>query len=132
MIKVLIVLSVLMLTGCSNVSHIVEEQYVARETIDVSKNVSVSMATEDIIEEQPADYEYRREPDIELPDVYGFDKDEYGNYILTEEMLNGDRLPFNEDGQIDYIYCYDNNGNIVNPMPEFYENYPQYFTSNGG
>lgn len=132
MIKILVVLLVLVLTGCSNVSNIVEEQYVARETIDVSKNVSVSVVTENIIEEQPEDYEYRREPDIELPDVYGFEKDEYGNYVLTEDMLNGDRLPFNDDGQIDYIYCYDNNGNIVNPMPEFYENYPQYFTSNGG
>lgn len=132
MIKVLVVLSVLVLTGCSNVSNIVEKQYIAKETIDVSKNVSIGATIEETVEEQPADYEYRKEPNIELPDVYGFDKDEYGNYILTEEMLNGDRLPFNEYGQIDYIYCYDGNGNVVNPMPEFYENYPQYFTSNGG
>lgn len=132
MIKVLVILLVLALTGCSNVSDIVEDQYVARETIDVSKNVSIGITTEEIMKEQPADYEYRKEPDIELPDVYGFEKDEYGNYVLTEEMLNGDRLPFNDNGQIDYIYYYDSNSNVVNPMPEFYENYPQYFTSNGG
>lgn len=120
------------LTGCSNTSEIVEESFVIKETIDVSKNIMINDITQQVVEEQPVDYQYRREPDIELPDVYGFDKDEYGNYIITEEMLNGDRLPFNDNGQIDYIYYYDSNDNVINPMPEFYENYPQYFTSDGG
>lgn len=120
------------LTGCSNTSEIVEESFAVKETIDVSKNIMINDITQQVVEEQPVDYQYRREPDIELPDVYGFDKDEYGNYIITEEMLNGDRLPFNDNGQIDYIYYYDSNDNVINPMPEFYENYPQYFTSNGG
>lgn len=71
-------------------------------------------------------------PDIELPEVEGYEKDAYGNYIITEEMFEYGKLPVNEYGTIDYVMCYDENGILVNPMPYIYNNYLQYFNSYGG
>lgn len=71
-------------------------------------------------------------PDIELPDINGYEKDAYGNYIITEEMFESGKLPVNEYGIIDYVMCYDENGILVNPMPYIYNNYLQYFNSYGG
>lgn len=122
------------LCSCSNnAEYLNETQFRVLETIDVSKNIIGIQETESLyVTEEHSEYEYRREPDIELPDVSGFDKDAYGNYILSEEALTGERLPLNSNGQIDYIFYYDSNDNVVNPMPEYYENYPEYFTMNGG
>lgn len=71
-------------------------------------------------------------PNIELPEVEGYEKDAYGNYIITEEMFESGKLPVNEYGIIDYVMCYDENGILVNPMPYIYNNYLQYFNSYGG
>ena len=124
---------ILSMSGCNtNIPAFDETSYAVLETIDVSSNVGMAYTeTESEIEEHE-EFEYRREPDIDLPDVGGFDKDEYGNYILTEEALTGQYLPLNSEGQIDYIFYFDSNDNVVNPMPSYYENYPQYFTTNGG
>lgn len=72
-------------------------------------------------------------PEIDLPNVDGVSKDAYGNYVITKEMFDtGSNLPLNDDGYIDYIYYYDADGNVLNPFPELYNNYLDYFGLNGG
>lgn len=74
-----------------------------------------------------------RYPDIILDDYIDINKDAYGNYVLTEDMfLNVDVLPFNEEGYIDYIFYYDEEGNVLNPLPELYNKYLDYFGLSGG
>lgn len=73
-----------------------------------------------------------RYPDTELPDMEGFKKDAYGNYVITEQMFIDKVLPINKDGVIEYISYFDENGIMVNPMPTYYNNYLQYFASYGG
>lgn len=73
-----------------------------------------------------------RFPDIELPEIEGFKKDAYGNYVITEQMFADKMLPINNDGVIEYISYYDENGIMVNPMPSYYNNYLQYFANYGG
>lgn len=120
-----------------------EVQYSVRELSVVSPTYSYdeseagnvintnSETSESLYDElQSWDFRY---PDIELPDYDGIDKDVYGNYILTEEMLsNNDNLPFNEDGYIDYVFYYDSEGNILNPLSELYNRYLGYFGLSGG
>lgn len=72
-------------------------------------------------------------PDADLPDFSGINKDAYGNYIITEEMFEDDNLlPLNESGYIEYIYYYSEDGTLLNPMSELYNNYLDYFEQNGG
>lgn len=73
-----------------------------------------------------------RFPDIELPEIEGFKKDVYGNYVITEQMFADKILPINQDGVIEYISYYDENGIMVNPMPAYYNDYLQYFVNYGG
>lgn len=72
-------------------------------------------------------------PEVDLPNYDNISKDAYGNYVITAEMFeSGTGLPFNDDGYIDYIYYYDADGNVLNPLPELYNNYLDYFGLNGG
>ena len=73
-----------------------------------------------------------RNPDYDLPDIYGYEKDAYGNYIITEGMFSEKYLPLNNDGVIEYISYFDSNGIMVNPMPHYYNEYLQYFAVDGG
>lgn len=63
-----------------------------------------------------------------LLDINNIEKDTYGNYIITEEMFdNPDMLPVNDNGVVDYIYYYDDNGVLLNPLPELYTEHSEYF-----
>lgn len=73
-----------------------------------------------------------RYPDYDLPDIDGYEKDAYGNYIITEGMFSEKYLPLNDDGVIEYISYFDSNGIMVNPMPHYYNDYLQYFAVDGG
>lgn len=73
-----------------------------------------------------------RYPDYDLPDIDGYEKDAYGNYIITEDMFSEKYLPLNDDGVIEYISYFDSNGIMVNPMPHYYNDYLQYFAVDGG
>lgn len=113
------------LTGCLRKDYSNETEFSTLETIDVSNNV-INKTDETI------KYNYNLQSNKELPDIEGFNKDEYGNYIISEEDIKEDRLPLNDDGKVDYILYYDENGNILNPMPEYYERFPDIFIKNGG
>lgn len=73
-----------------------------------------------------------RYPDYDLPDIDGYEKDAYGNYIITEDMFSEKYLPLNDNGVIEYISYFDSNGIMVNPMPHYYNDYLQYFAVDGG
>lgn len=153
--KVLLILIVsMLLIGCSiNSSNatsnigidsndsIIEEDVETKEGQTRYVYEEPSLETNDVYNETYANVinEYTetvsyvdRYPDTELPDMEGFKKDAYGNYVITEQMFVDKVLPINKDGVIEYISYFDENGIMVNPMPTYYNNYLQYFASYGG
>lgn len=150
-VKYLIVLSVVLMfqiVGCSKVESIdqttlgtVKEDI--DETIEQTRYVyeEPSLETNEVFNETYAyvDSVYTetesyvsRYPDYDLPDIDGYEKDAYGNYIITEGMFSEKYLPLNDDGVIEYISYFDSNGIMVNPMPHYYNDYLQYFVVDGG
>lgn len=150
-VKYLIVLSVVLMfqiVGCSKVESIdqttlgtVKEDI--DETVEQTRYVyeEPSLETNEVFNETYAyvDSVYTetesyvsRYPDYDLPDIDGYEKDAYGNYIITEGMFSEKYLPLNDDGVIEYISYFDSNGIMVNPMPYYYNDYLQYFAVDGG
>lgn len=150
-VKYLIVLSVVLMfqiVGCSKVESIdqttletVKEDI--DETVEQTRYVyeEPSLETNEVFNETYAyvDSVYTetesyvsRYPDYDLPDIDGYEKDAYGNYIITEGMFSEKYLPLNDDGVIEYISYFDSNGIMVNPMPHYYNDYLQYFAVDGG
>lgn len=150
-VKYLIVLSVVLMfqiVGCSKVEPInqttlgtVKED--VDETVEQTRYVyeEPSLETNEVFNETYAyvDSVYTetesyvsRYPDYDLPDIDGYEKDAYGNYIITEGMFSEKYLPLNDDGVIEYISYFDSNGIMVNPMPHYYNDYLQYFVVDGG
>lgn len=150
-VKYLIVLSVVLMfqiVGCSKVESIdqttlgtVKEDI--DETVEQTRYVyeEPSLETNEVFNETYAyvDSVYTetesyvsRYPDYDLPDIDGYEKDAYGNYIITEGMFSEKYLPLNDDGVIEYISYFDSNGIMVNPMPHYYNDYLQYFVVDGG
>lgn len=150
-VKYLIVLSVVLMfqiVGCSKVESIdqttlgtVKEDI--DETVEQTRYVyeEPSLETNEVFNETYAyvDSVYTetesyvsRYPDYDLPDIDGYEKDAYGNYIITEGMFSEEYLPLNDDGVIEYISYFDSNGIMVNPMPHYYNDYLQYFAVDGG
>lgn len=150
-VKYLIVLSVVLMfqiVGCSKVESIdqttlgtVKEDI--DETVEQTRYVyeEPSLETNEVFNETYAyvDSVYTetesyvsRYPDYDLPDIDGYEKDAYGNYIITEGMFSENYLPLNDDGVIEYISYFDSNGIMVNPMPHYYNDYLQYFAVDGG
>lgn len=150
-VKYLIVLSVVLMfqiVGCSKVEPInqttlgtVKED--VDETVEQTRYVyeEPSLETNEVFNETYAyvDSVYTetesyvsRYPDYDLPDIDGYEKDAYGNYIITEGMFSEKYLPLNDDGVIEYISYFDSNGIMVNPMPHYYNDYLQYFAVDGG
>lgn len=150
-VKYLIVLSVVLMfqiVGCSKVESIdqttlgtVKEDI--DETVEQTRYVyeEPSLETNEVFNETYAyvDSVYTeteayvsRYPNYDLPDIDGYEKDAYGNYIITEGMFSEKYLPLNDDGVIEYISYFDNNGIMVNPMPHYYNDYLQYFVVDGG
>ena len=150
-VKYLIVLSVVLMfqiVGCSKVESIdqttlgtVKEDI--DETVEQTRYVyeEPSLETNEVFNETYAyvDSVYTetesyvsRYPDYDLPDIDGYEKDAYGNYIITEGMFSEKYLPLNDDGVIEYISYFDSNGIMVNPMPHYYNDYLQYFAIDGG
>lgn len=150
----MIILISLLLVGCSSKSNdelrdvgITKNYGLPDDGFDVIENPTryiyeePSLETNDVYNETYANVinEYTetvsyvdRYPDTELPDMEGFKKDAYGNYVITEQMFIDKVLPINKDGVIEYISYFDENGIMVNPMPTYYNNYLQYFASYGG
>lgn len=150
-VKYLIVLSVVLMfqiVGCPKVESIdqttlgtVKEDI--DETVEQTRYVyeEPSLETNEVFNETYAyvDSVYTetesyvsRYPDYDLPDIDGYEKDAYGNYIITEGMFSEKYLPLNDDGVIEYISYFDSNGIMVNPMPHYYNDYLQYFAVDGG
>lgn len=150
-VKYLIVLSVVLMfqiVGCSKVESIdqttlgtVKEDI--DETVEQTRYVyeEPSLETNEVFNETYAyvDSVYTetesyvsRYPDYDLPDIDGYEKDAYGNYVITEDMFSEKYLPLNDDGVIEYISYFDSNGIMVNPMPHYYNDYLQYFAVDGG
>lgn len=150
-VKYLIVLSVVLMfqiVGCSKVEpinqttlEVVKED--VDETVEQTRYVyeEPSLETNEVFNETYAyvDSVYTeteayvsRYPDYDLPDIDGYEKDAYGNYIITEGMFSEKYLPLNDDGVIEYISYFDSNGIMVNPMPHYYNDYLQYFAVDGG
>lgn len=75
------------------------------------------------------DVAYRKQ--IDIPDVLGYDKDAYGNYIINPSDLkdNYTQLPkFTKYGyKIPYMYWYNSKGEILNPLPSMYNKYKDMF-----
>lgn len=150
-VKYLIVLSTILIfqvVGCSKVEstnqttlETVKED--VDETVEQTRYVyeEPSLETNEVFNETYAyvDSVYTeteayvsRYPNYDLPDIDGYEKDAYGNYIITEDMFSEKYLPLNDDGVIEYISYFDNNGIMVNPMPHYYNDYLQYFVVDGG
>lgn len=150
-VKYLIVLSAILMfqvVGCSKVEstnqttlETVKED--VDETVEQTRYVyeEPSLETNEVFNETYAyvDSVYTeteayvsRYPDYDLPDIDGYEKDAYGNYIITEGMFSEKYLPLNNDGVIEYISYFDSNGIMVNPMPHYYNEYLQYFAVDGG
>lgn len=72
---------------------------------------------------------YRR--NIEVPDVLGYGKDAYDNYIINDELfvVGQTKLPkFSKYGyKIPYLYWYDKDQKLLNPMPSTYTRYSTLF-----
>lgn len=97
--------------------------YVMKQQIGAySKNVDVQYT-------ERGNVAYKR--DIVIPDVIGFDKDAYENYIINPELFkNGQtKLPkFSYYGyKIPYLYWYDIRGKLLNPLPIEYSLYRNMF-----
>ncbi|HBF5809551.1 TPA: hypothetical protein KOR75_001132 [Clostridioides difficile] len=150
-VKYLIVLSAILIfqvVGCSKVEstnqttlETVKED--VDETVEQTRYVyeEPSLETNEVFNETYAyvDSVYTeteayvsRYPDYDLPDIDGYEKDAYGNYVITEDMFSEKYLPLNDDGVIEYISYFDSNGIMVNPMPHYYNDYLQYFAVDGG
>lgn len=150
-VKYLIVLSAILIfqvVGCSKVEstnqttlEVVKED--VDETVEQTRYVyeEPSLETNEVFNETYAyvDSVYTeteayvsRYPDYDLPDIDGYEKDAYGNYIITEGMFSEKYLPLNDNGVIEYISYFDSNGIMVNPMPHYYNDYLQYFAVDGG
>lgn len=150
-VKYLIVLSAILMfqvVGCSKVEstnqttlEVVKED--VDETVEQTRYVyeEPSLETNEVFNETYAyvDSVYTeteayvsRYPDYDLPDIDGYEKDAYGNYIITEGMFSEKYLPLNDNGVIEYISYFDSNGIMVNPMPHYYNDYLQYFAVDGG
>ena len=150
-VKYLIVLSAILIfqvVGCSKVEstnqttlETVKED--VDETVEQTRYVyeEPSLETNEVFNETYAyvDSVYTeteayvsRYPNYDLPDIDGYEKDAYGNYIITEGMFSEKYLPLNDDGVIEYISYFDSNGIMVNPMPHYYNDYLQYFVVDGG
>lgn len=150
-VKYLIVLSVVLMfqiVGCSKVESIdqttlgtvkegidetVEQtRYVYEEpSLETNEVFNETYAYVDSVYTETESY-VSRYPDYDLPDIDGYEKDAYGNYIITEGMFSEKYLPLNDDGVIEYISYFDSNGIMVNPMPHYYNDYLQYFAVDGG
>lgn len=150
-VKYLIVLSAILMfqvVGCSKVESTNQTTLEAvkedvDETVEQTRYVyeEPSLETNEVFNETYAyvDSVYTeteayvsRYPDYDLPDIDGYEKDAYGNYIITEGMFSEKYLPLNNDGVIEYISYFDSNGIMVNPMPHYYNEYLQYFAVDGG
>lgn len=150
-VKYLIVLSAILMfqvVGCSKVESTNQTTLEAvkedvDETVEQTRYVyeEPSLETNEVFNETYAyvDSVYTeteayvsRYPDYDLPDIDGYEKDAYGNYIITEGMFSEKYLPLNNDGVIEYISYFDSNGIMVNPMPHYYNDYLQYFAVDGG
>lgn len=150
-VKYLIVLSAILIfqvVGCSKVEstnqttlETVKED--VDETVEQTRYVyeEPSLETNEVFNETYAyvDSVYTeteayvsRYPDYDLPDIDGYEKDAYGNYVITEDMFSEKYLPLNDNGVIEYISYFDSNGIMVNPMPHYYNDYLQYFAVDGG
>lgn len=151
-IKYLIMLlSILMLqlVGCNKVEHVIQDT----EETTVFEDLEETVAQTRYVYEEPSletnevfneTYAYvnsvyteteayvSRYPDYDLPDIDGYEKDAYGNYVITEDMFSEKYLPLNDDGVIEYISYFDSNGIMINPMPHYYNDYLQYFAVDGG
>jgi hypothetical protein len=76
--------------------------------------------------DEPVTIFYEDEREIENSEY--FLKDDFGNYILSEMDLEApDKIPVNENGKILYNVYTDGNGDILNPMPDYYAHYEEYF-----
>ena len=150
-VKYLIVLSVVLMfqiVGCSKVESIDQTTLgTVKEDIDETVEQTRYVYEEPLLETNEVfneTYAYvdsvytetesyvSRYPDYDLPDIDGYEKDAYGNYIITEGMFSEKYLPLNDDGVIEYISYFDSNGIMVNPMPHYYNDYLQYFAVDGG
>lgn len=91
-------------------------------TRQYSKNADVVYKTRD----NPS---YKRK--LEVPDVLGYGKDAYNNYIINDELfVSGQtKLPkFSAYGyKIPYLYWYDKDKNLLNPLPSTYARYSTLF-----
>lgn len=64
--------------------------------------------------------------EIEKSEFYPMDV--FGNYVLSEEDLESlDKTILNENGKVLYNVYTDGDGVILNPMPDYYAGYDEYF-----
>lgn len=68
---------------------------------------------------------------IAIPDVVGYDKDAYGNYIIPAKTLANSQLQLPKfasfNNRIPYCLWYDANGDVLNPLPEEYMKHKDLF-----
>jgi len=105
--------------------------YISQPKVMVIKNRSISHIEKETIQ---STFGYNEsvagmqadEKEIEKSDY--FPVDDFGNYILSEDDLESmDKIPVNENGKVLYNVYADGEGNILNPMPDYYAYYEEYF-----